>query len=63
MQLCFCPLKNVPDRIAQSMEMTRTRAEINIQKTEMTPGLGDGQGGQRAAVHGVAESDTTDRLN
>ena len=63
MQLCFCPLKNVPDRIAQSMEMTRTRTEINIQKTEMTPGLGDGQGGQRAAVHGVAESDTTDRLN
>ena len=61
MQLCFCPPpKNVPERIAQSMEMTRTMTEINIQKTKMTLGVGDGQGGRRAAVHGVAESDTTE---
>ena len=62
MQLCFCPPppKNVPERIAQSMEMTRTMTEINIQKTKMTPGVGDGQGGRRAVVHGVAESDTTE---
>ena len=56
--LCFCPLQNVPERIAQSLEMTRTVTELNIQKTKMTLGVGDGQGGWRAAVPGVAKSRT-----
>ena len=32
-------------------------------ESEQAPGAGDGQGGLAAAVHGVAESDTSERLN
>jgi len=30
---------------------------------EQAPGVGNGQGSLRAAVHGVTESDTTEQLN
>ena len=35
----------------------------NGHESGQAPGVGDGQGGLHAAVHGVAESDTTERWN
>ena len=37
--------------------------QLDGHEFEQAPGVGDGQGGLGAAVHGVAESDTTEQLN
>ena len=37
--------------------------QFNGHEFEQAPGVGDGQGSCHAAVHGVAESDATERLN
>ena len=36
---------------------------LNGNEFEQAPGVGDGQGGLCAAVHGVADLGTTERLN
>ena len=39
-------------------EMVGWHHQLNGHEFEETSGVGDGQGGQRAAVHGVAKSQT-----
>ena len=39
-------------------EMVRWHHQLNGHKFEKTPGVGDGQGGLCAAVHGVTKSQT-----
>ena len=41
-------------------EMVGWHHQLNGHGCGWTPGVGDGQGGLGAAVHGVAESDTTE---
>ena len=44
-------------------EMAGWHHQLDGCESERTPGVGDGQGGLAAAIHGVAESDTTERLS
>ena len=44
-------------------EMVGWHHQLNGHELESTLGVGDGQGGLHAAVHGVTESDTTERPN
>ena len=39
-------------------EMVGWHHQLNGHEFESTPGVGDGQGGLRVAVHGVAKSQT-----
>ena len=44
-------------------EMVGWHHGLNGHEFEQAPGVGDGQGSLRAAVHGVTESDTTEKPN
>ena len=43
-------------------EMAGWHHRLDGHEFERTPGVGDGQGGWHAVIHGVAESDMTERL-
>ena len=40
-------------------EMVGCHHQLNGLESEQAPGVGDGQGAWRAAVHGVTEAETT----
>ena len=44
-------------------EMAGCHHQLDAHEFGWTPGVGDGQGGLAAEVHGVTESDTPERLN
>ena len=44
-------------------EMVRWHHPLDGHEFEQTLGVGDGWEAQRAAVHGVTDSDTTEHLN
>ena len=41
-------------------EMVEWHHQLNEREFEQAPGVGDGQGSLRSAVHGVTESDMTE---
>ena len=43
--------------------MVEWHHQLNEHEFEQAPGVGDGQGSLRSAVHGVTESDMTVQLN
>ena len=44
-------------------EMIEWHHQLNEHEFEQAPGVGNGQGSLRSAVHGVTESDMTVQLN